>query len=57
MDPILDELEHVAQQVVFKKPQIPLLSNLTGDFFKTNEIPDAKYSRDHIVSLSALLIA
>ena len=47
MNPILDELEQAAQQVSFKKPQIPLLSNLAGDFFKMNDGPDAGYWRDH----------
>jgi acyl transferase domain-containing protein len=47
MDPILDEFERFAEAIKFNVPQIPLLSNLDGDFFKENEFPDAPYWRNH----------
>jgi acyl transferase domain-containing protein len=47
MDPILNLFEHVARQVDFQPPQIPLVANLTGRFFLAGEIPDATYWRHH----------
>lgn len=45
MDPILNLFEHLARQVNFHPPQIPLVANLTGQFFATGAIPDATYWR------------
>ncbi|MFZ5895448.1 MAG: beta-ketoacyl synthase N-terminal-like domain-containing protein [Myxococcota bacterium] len=45
MDPILDELEAAAAHVQTRKPNIPLISNLTGAFFES--APDARYFREH----------
>ncbi|MDF5715348.1 MAG: aminotransferase class III-fold pyridoxal phosphate-dependent enzyme [Rhizonema sp. NSF051] len=45
MEPILDEFESKAATVNFQAPQIALISNLTGEIFKSGEIPDATYWR------------
>ncbi|MEE8526151.1 MAG: SDR family NAD(P)-dependent oxidoreductase [Thermoanaerobaculia bacterium] len=44
MDPILDPLEQAASKVNFRLPQIPLISNLTGER-AGEEIADAAYWR------------
>jgi len=48
MKPILDAFEQAAGRVEFSAPDIPLLSNLTGKLFGPDEIPDARYWRDHV---------
>lgn len=48
MEPILDEFEKIAGDIHYKKPQIPLISNITGKLFNGNERPDAAYWRNHI---------
>ncbi|MBW4594267.1 MAG: amino acid adenylation domain-containing protein [Brasilonema angustatum HA4187-MV1] len=48
MEPILDEFESKAATVNFQAPQIPLISNLTGEIFQPGEIPDASYWRRHL---------
>ena len=45
IDPILDRWEEIAEQFQFAKPKIPLVSNLTGNFFSEQAIPDAHYWR------------
>jgi acyl transferase domain-containing protein/acyl carrier protein len=45
MDPILDEFEESAQAIVFKPPQVPLASTLTGQFLEPDQIMDAAYWR------------
>ncbi|GCE45199.1 glutamate-1-semialdehyde-2,1-aminomutase [Thermosporothrix hazakensis] len=45
LDPILDELEQIAQGVRFSQPTIPFVSDLTGQFLQT--APDARYWRRH----------
>ncbi|KYC35299.1 hypothetical protein WA1_09105 [Scytonema hofmannii PCC 7110] len=48
MEPILDKFEHLASQVQFAAPRIPLVSNLTGQILPTGEIPDETYWRRHL---------
>ncbi|MBD2534125.1 aminotransferase class III-fold pyridoxal phosphate-dependent enzyme, partial [Nostoc flagelliforme FACHB-838] len=48
MEPILDEFERQARQVQFQTPHIGLISNLTGQIFLAEEIPDANYWRCHL---------
>ncbi|WP_375501417.1 amino acid adenylation domain-containing protein [uncultured Nostoc sp.] len=48
MEPILDEFESKAATVNFQAPQIAFISNLTGEIFKSGEIPDASYWRRHL---------
>ncbi|HIK43755.1 MAG TPA: type I polyketide synthase, partial [Leptolyngbyaceae cyanobacterium M65_K2018_010] len=45
MEPILNVFEHLARQVDFQPPQIPLVANLTGQFLAPGETPDATYWR------------
>jgi acyl transferase domain-containing protein len=47
MEPILDSLEQVANQVSYQALQIPLVTNLTGKMLPEGEIIDARYWRDH----------
>lgn len=48
MDSILDTFETFASSIFFQAPQIPLLSNLTGQFWKPGEVPDATYWSLHL---------
>ena len=48
MEPLLDAFEHVAGQVRFEAPRIPLISNLTGRALEAGEVPGARYWRRHI---------
>jgi acyl transferase domain-containing protein/surfactin synthase thioesterase subunit/acyl carrier protein len=45
MDPILDDLEVVAQEVEFKAPVIPMISNLTG--LLVEDAPTGLYWKQH----------
>lgn len=47
MDPILNVFEHLARQIDFQPPQIPLVANLTGQLFAPGQVPDATYWRHH----------
>ena len=47
-DPILESFEKAADRVFFTEPQIPLISNINGGFFKSGEVPGAEYWRRHI---------
>ncbi|MBU7583101.1 MAG: acyltransferase domain-containing protein [Nostoc sp. TH1S01] len=47
MEPMLEEFEKVARQVIYSPPQIALISNVTGKL-ATNEIATPKYWCDHI---------
>ena len=47
MEPILDEFESIAASVRHTKPQIDLLSNVTGERIRDHEI-DAGYWRRHV---------
>ncbi|MFU8802987.1 MAG: beta-ketoacyl synthase N-terminal-like domain-containing protein, partial [Bradymonadaceae bacterium] len=48
MDPILERFEAVASTITFHVPQIPFVSNLSGDFFAAGKGPDASYFRRHL---------
>ncbi|NES88127.1 polyketide synthase [Okeania sp. SIO2B9] len=48
MDPILDTFERFASQFDFHPPQIPFISNLTGDLLDADRTLDATYWTDHI---------
>ena len=48
MDPILNEFELIAQKLQFAAPNIPLISNLSGQMLNPGEIPDANYWRRHV---------
>ncbi len=48
MERILDEFESKAARVQFQAPHIALISNLTGEMFKSAEVPDASYWRRHL---------
>ncbi|MDZ4721908.1 MAG: type I polyketide synthase, partial [Roseiflexaceae bacterium] len=48
MDPILDAFEREASQVQYAAPRIPLISNLTGQFWAHGAAPDAAYWRRHL---------
>jgi acyl transferase domain-containing protein/acyl carrier protein len=48
MDSILDEFEHVASEIHFHHPRIPLVSNLTGKIIPAKEITGPAYWREHI---------
>jgi acyl transferase domain-containing protein len=47
MEPILDALEAIADEVSFQIPRIPLISNLTGKMMLPDSKIDAKYWRCH----------
>ena len=49
MQPVADEFKEAISGIEFKAPQIKMLSNVTGDFIKDNEIT-ADYWVDHILS-------
>jgi len=46
MDGILDEFAEFADTIAMQPPQIPLVSNLTGE--RMDAAPDAAYWRDHL---------
>ena len=48
MTSILDPFERIASSVQFQAPCIPLISNLTGQILKPQEIPNATYWRQHL---------
>ncbi len=48
MEPILDEFERVVKEIKFAKPQIPVVSNLTGKIVTEEGIYSAQYWKDHI---------
>ena len=45
MEPILDEFERFCGTITFKAPHVPIVSNLTGDWYSPDFIPDASYWR------------
>jgi len=49
MLPMCEEFKAIASQIEFKAPQIKLVSNITGDFIKDNQIT-ADYWVEHILS-------
>ncbi|MFJ9697877.1 beta-ketoacyl synthase N-terminal-like domain-containing protein, partial [Kitasatospora sp. NPDC101183] len=48
MDPILDEFERVAAGLDFRAPQIPLVSNVTGELATAEELTSPSYWSRHI---------
>ncbi|MEQ9355859.1 SDR family oxidoreductase [Coleofasciculus chthonoplastes] len=48
MAPILDSFEAFANTLSFQAPNCSLLSNLTGQFWKPGEVPDATYWSLHL---------
>ena len=46
MEPVLDEMERLAGQVVYRPAQIPWFRNLTGQF--TTDVVTARYWRDQL---------
>ncbi|MGK7902304.1 MAG: aminotransferase class III-fold pyridoxal phosphate-dependent enzyme [Hormoscilla sp.] len=50
MEPMLAEYERFASQFVFQQPEIPFISNLTGDFLSFDRPLDASYWTEHIRS-------
>lgn len=46
MEPILDTFEKTASSLPYKKPQISLISNLTGTLM--DQAPSARYWRNHV---------
>ncbi|MGB3199832.1 MAG: type I polyketide synthase, partial [Nodosilinea sp.] len=47
LEPILDELEATARGMAVQSPQIPLVSNLTGQMVEADGAMDARYWRRH----------
>lgn len=47
MDPVLNLFEHAARRIAVQPPQIPLVSNLSGQFLRETEAMDAAYWRRH----------
>jgi amino acid adenylation domain-containing protein/natural product biosynthesis luciferase-like monooxygenase protein len=48
MEPILDQFEQELHEIRFQSPQIPLVSNLTGQVLEPDQIQDARYWSRHI---------
>jgi malonyl CoA-acyl carrier protein transacylase len=48
MQPILDKFEQIASVVQFAAPQVPLISNLTGQMVQPEQVPDAGYWCRHL---------
>jgi len=48
MEPMLQAFERVASQIRFRSPRIPLISNVTGRFFPSDDVPDASYWSRHV---------
>jgi acyl transferase domain-containing protein len=48
MDPILEEFEQEAAKLVYDQPQVPLISNVSGQLHTPAERIDASYWRRHI---------
>ncbi len=47
-DPILDDFSHVLTRVGLKAPEVPYISNLTGDWIKPEEATDPTYWARHL---------
>ena len=45
---ILDDFEKFAQGAIFRTPGIPILSNVTGDWYSREVAPDARYWTGHM---------
>ena len=48
LEPILDEFEQCARQVKYHAPRIRIISNLTGEAARAEEMATAKYWREHM---------
>ncbi len=48
MDPVLDPLRKAARKIAFKAPAIPLVSNVTGDLWPWDQVPDAEHWCRHV---------
>src|SRR5205085_3604172 len=48
MEPMLDSFGAVASAVQFAEPQIPLVSNVTGDLASAGEVSNPDYWRRHV---------
>ena len=48
MDPILNDFHQIAAQLTYHPPQIPVVSNLTGDLATTEQLTSPDYWTDHI---------
>lgn len=48
MESILPAFDQVARQIQYKAPALPLVANLTGQFWQPGQIPDAGYWVRHI---------
>ncbi|MBI3243490.1 MAG: SDR family NAD(P)-dependent oxidoreductase [Chloroflexi bacterium] len=48
MEPMLDAFESAAREAQFNAPRLTLFSNVTGQPFKSGELPDAAYWRRHV---------
>ena len=48
MDPILNDFHQIAAQLTYHPPQIPVVSNLTGDLATTEQLTSPGYWTDHI---------
>ena len=48
MEPMLDQFESVAAGATFRKPAVPMISNVSGQFIEASDIGRAAYWRRHI---------
>ncbi len=50
VEPILGEFREQLQRAKLRKPKLPFLSNLTGDWIKDNQATDPEYWVRHLRS-------
>ncbi|WP_459209773.1 type I polyketide synthase [Aquimarina rhabdastrellae] len=50
MDVILEDFEEALKNIKLQKPQIPFISNITGDFITEEEATSVKYWSNHITA-------
>ncbi|MEU3189013.1 SDR family NAD(P)-dependent oxidoreductase [Streptomyces sp. NPDC006923] len=48
MDDVLDEFRTVAEDLTFRPPRIPVVSNVTGEFATTEQLTAPEYWAEHI---------
>lgn len=48
MAPMLEPFEQAARRIVYRAPRIPIVSNLTGEILRPEQVPDAAYWRRHV---------
>ncbi|MGZ9235519.1 MAG: type I polyketide synthase, partial [Anaerolineales bacterium] len=48
VEPILDEFQRAASAITFHKPQLRLISNLTGQLAQEDTVTNAAYWRNHV---------